>query len=780
MSKFRRITLGGLLSLVLAQILYGGLIFSALFTQYEKPVSMINSMVCIDMADHLGFLLRAGKNITPKTASIFLERYRSRTDADIMVIADARGAVIARWASQEDSALQDIPMERIQGGPAGRFLAASQQAMDRNNNARGTVVIAADRKRISQKFFKDIQGLLVQFGIISAGVFLVFLLLAFTCKKKEGAAAGFLGKTMQKHPSATLRTCFLFPLLLGQVLFLFLLKSPMTQLYEDKLAMSGQQMVLHLQGDLERLADMGMPLSMISGMEQRLIACQKDVPSLGMAVLDASGRVLCCASGKGSLNAAEWGSAGSRGVIIRKNIMPQGAASPEGSVVAAMDPSQTARDLNSVLLDILTMTVVAVIFLYELLFLCLPLPRGREFASSPVLMRAVVFASLFATEMATSYAPIRIGELGLDLFGLPPDVVSGLPVSCELFMAGLAMFLGGLWSRRSGWRPMLMAGIAFCCAGSAASSLSSSPLPFILSRGLAGLGYGFINLSAQIFIIAHSDAESRAKNLAFMFAGLYAGALCGSTLGGLIADRLGYSAVFPVSAAMLLAIAAAVYAVAPREAWQKESASGTSSLRGFARFLLDRRMAGLLLFLVIPNALITVCLSQYFLPLSLSKAGVSPADIGRVFMAYCIIVMFAGPAFGAFIDKTKRQSAVLFCSMLLAAASIALLLTGAGMWSALLSISVLAISTSIASNGQGAYALSLPAAARFGRAGTIGAYNVAMRAGQVLGPLSLGTLTSLWDARTGLAALACFALASALLFLALSGVRRKGRMNAGV
>ena len=50
----------------------------------------------------------------------------------------------------------------------------------------------------------------------------------------------------------------------------------------------------------------------------------------------------------------------------------------------------------------------------------------------------------------------------------------------------------------------------------------------------------------------------------------------------------------------------------------------------------------------------------------------------------------------------------------------------------------------------------------------MGFYNVAMRIGQVLGPLSLGVMMSIWDVRIGLTALAVFTLVCAVLFLALS------------
>ena len=220
---------------------------------------------------------------------------------------------------------------------------------------------------------------------------------------------------------------------------------------------------------------------------------------------------------------------------------------------------------------------------------------------------------------------------------------------------------------------------------------------------------------------------------------------------------------------MLVITLAALSRLLPKETWQSgESSASKLSLQEAFAFLSDRRMGALLLFFIIPNALITVCLFQFFMPLSLSQAGTSPATIGRVFLLYCVIVMFAGPFFGSLLDRAKSMVPPLFLSMLVVVLSLMALLVLDGLSAAMLSVALLAVNTAIASNGQGAYALSLPAAQSFGRSRTMGFYNVAMRIGQVLGPLSLGIMMSVWNARTGIPVLAVFTGLSALLFAVLS------------
>ncbi|WP_077072509.1 MFS transporter [Mailhella massiliensis] len=765
--RLRRLLTGGILALLCAQLLYGALMLSALYKQYQEPVFQINGLVCRDIADHLGLLVRVGKSLRPQTVERFLSLYRTRTEAENIAVTDGAGNVIFQWDKNGGSRIIPPADADTVFGSVRKFSTDEQfwttcPISGRQGVVAGHVLLALNKERISGVIAHTAQSQLWLF----LGVSLAECLLLVLLMRLQSGAGG-----SGKIPSGLrLRLSFMMPLILGQILFLLLLHTPLSRLYEAETAHTGRQLARQMTWDLERLAGMGLPVSGIHGMQLWMMERQQHVSTLGMAVFDVTGRLHAAADANGYLYPEDWKRLTEEHRPVRLDICHPADGSPAGSVQVLMNPSTIRSNLLSVMLDNLTMTVVAALFLSELIFLLIMSGNGlTAMASSPGFMRPIIFACLFATEMSMSYVPIRIGELGLDLFGLPPEVVSGLPVSCELFMAGLAMFAGGFWSQKSGWKPMLLSGVLLACLGSFASWLSPSALPFILARGMSGLGYGFINLAAQVFVIAHSSESSRAHNLAFMFAGLYAGTLCGSSMGGLIADRLGYQAVFPASAVMLVITLAALSRLLPKETWQSgESSASKLSLQEAFAFLSDRRMGALLLFFIIPNALITVCLFQFFMPLSLSQAGTSPATIGRVFLLYCVIVMFAGPFFGSLLDRAKSMVPPLFLSMLVVVLSLMALLVLDGLSAAMLSVALLAVNTAIASNGQGAYALSLPAAQSFGRSHTMGFYNVAMRIGQVLGPLSLGIMMSVWNARTGITVLAVFTGLSALLFAVLS------------
>ena len=766
----RRLFLGGLLTLLIAQMLYGALMLSALYKQYQDPILQINGMLCKDLSDRLGFQVRVGKALRASTVERFDEPLRDRTEINAFAVAAPDGRILYQWNDSGQERLIIPRNTRQVFGPVRTFSSATKiwltsPVVDKAGSAVGHVFVAVGKDAVFSRVFESSQHLFLLFFGITISECLLLALLLFWGTKRGSVTPD----CQEQKNSIFLRTCIILPLVLGQLSFLLLLVSPLTKLYTAENLEASHQAASQIKWDLERLVSMGMNVSEIRSMDTWLISRQRFVDSLGIAIYDENGNLHCAADKNGVLPLDRWKELRQTISITSEYILDENTGDAAGTVCVALEPDAAMRDLRSVMLDNLTLTVVAALFLAEITYLLLMSGGGvARMVAKPEFMRPVIFSCLLGTEMAMSYVPIRIGELGLDLFDLPPDVISGLPISCELFMAGAAMLIGGFWSQRSGWRPMLILGIALASIGSLASWLSFGPLPFILSRGLSGLGYGFINLSAQVFVIAHSSANQRARMLAFMFAGLYAGSLSGSALGGLIADRLGYVAVFPASGLLLLALAVLLWRCLPREPWIAEKNEDSFSLREAAHFIADRRMGSLLMFFIIPSALITVCLFQFFVPLSLSQIGTSPASIGRVFLVYCVIVMFAGPAFGGIIDRSKKMQNPLLLSILLAAASILCLVWLDGITGAVCSVAVLAVSTAIASNGQAAYALSLPAAQRFGRSRTMGLYNVAMRIGQVLGPLSLGIMMSLWDARFGLTVLAIFTAVCAVLFYALS------------
>ncbi|MFR0874867.1 MAG: MFS transporter [Bilophila wadsworthia] len=219
---------------------------------------------------------------------------------------------------------------------------------------------------------------------------------------------------------------------------------------------------------------------------------------------------------------------------------------------------------------------------------------------------------------------------------------------------------------------------------------------------------------------------------------------CGSAFGGLIADNLGYASAFLVSAGLMAIIGIFLHFALPREAWTPEpSASGRISLRGLGAFFSDIKMAGLLLGNIFPCAFVTVCLFQFFLPVSLSQAGVSPAGIGRVFLLFCLVIIYLGPFFGRAVDKSPNKLVWLVGGGFLCIGGIIALLLLDGLAAAFACVALLALCNAIVASAQNLCARNpgFPAG-RIG--GTVGIYNITEQLGQMLGPVALRAGDRLW------------------------------------
>lgn len=129
-----------------------------------------------------------------------------------------------------------------------------------------------------------------------------------------------------------------------------------------------------------------------------------------------------------------------------------------------------------------------------------------------------------------------------------------------------------------------------------------------------------------------------------------------------------------------------------------------------------------------------------------------------------LVVVFLGPVFGRIVDRSDRKYRHLAVAGLVAAVSVGALMALDGIVAATLTVMLLGLSNAILSNGQGAYALELPATERYGAARAMGIYNVVERIGQVLGPISLGIVIAVWGRSAGLGVMAIGLAAMSLAF----------------
>jgi predicted MFS family arabinose efflux permease len=437
---------------------------------------------------------------------------------------------------------------------------------------------------------------------------------------------------------------------------------------------------------------------------------------------------------------------------IRLNLFKGGSV--EGSITTVLSKDVIFGRLFEIGLDSLTVLLISMLFFGELLLLIF------QFAEQPIVerkrgrpvhyeaMRPAAFLFLFGIDICISFLPIYMETLYVPILGLSKDMVMGLPISAKVFFAGIAILIAGAWVDRRGWYEPFFTAMVLVSGGYLYSWLAPNALHFILSRCVVGFGYGLGLMASQGFIFANTDESNKTQGLSHFWAGVYAGSICGSAIGAMLAERIGYRPVFFVG--MLLVGSVIVYAmVFMRHAIHKPVQSVTVSqspaltVGQIFRFVRDRNILALILFSSVPAAIISIGLLDYFSPVYLNRIGVSQSNIGRIFMIQGLCIIYLAPIISRYVDasKSSKKKFIMLGGVLGSAACLAFYALGlyvfGGLLTTAIAVLLLGLSESF-SDARSSFVLKLNITQAIGTGKAMGVFSSAARIGQVVGPMLFG------------------------------------------
>ncbi|MDR3074053.1 MAG: MFS transporter, partial [Deltaproteobacteria bacterium] len=508
-----------------------------------------------------------------------------------------------------------------------------------------------------------------------------------------------------------------------------------------------------LSGDLNKLLLVGVSLDNMANLDQYLRTISANTPdqSVMLNLLDPREQVTASSHPQATETAEDLSL---RLPLSARMDGPSGSNAAFQGWAVSVGVTRTAylNGLRALALNVATLVVIALMFMIENFSLVIhysaaarPVP-GEARRTVP-LLRALLFLGVMGVDMSISFIPLRMEEFAGR--GAMHPALMGLPVSMEIFLAGIGIFAAGVWTKRRGPVPPMTCGFCLAALGCLASMLAVNPWQFILARGLAGAGYGLIILPPQ----AGAVKEGR---LAFLFAGVYAGSLCGGALGAMLADSLGYAPVFGVSALLLFALAilplllfgrgrdkaASSPAACPLPSpASSPSRPGTpAQWRQICSLAADPAFLALALLSLLPASFLAVGLLNFFMPILLHDAGVTQSDIGRIFMLYCLIIIYVGPRVEKIWDAPQHKPRLVFWGGAAGAAAIGSFALLPAPSASLCAAVFLGLATCCNLPGQSGCLLRLRLAQRLGAEVSMGILNTLERIGQMLGPLCVGAL----------------------------------------
>lgn len=460
-----------------------------------------------------------------------------------------------------------------------------------------------------------------------------------------------------------------------------------------------------------------------------------------------------------------------------------GATATLGMSLSASHLTGKVLDLA---LDAATILIAAFFFMGEMVvFLGLMLKkrlakeRSRQ-TGKPVamedeedLVRPLAFLLLLSGYLSVSFIPLMMRELYEPLFGLSPTVVLALPISAEMFGAFVSSLFIGHWIDARGWRPAFLGGLAIFGLATAFSGAATSALEFIVARAGVGLGYGAAWMGLRGLVAAGTSGTAQTKGFTVLNAGIFAGQNCGAVLGAMLAERLGFSTVFYIAAALVVGTAGFTLVTVRNHHLQRTQEPGAWHRRA-RNFFGDPSLLAFLFLVTIPSAAVGMFLN-YFVPLYAHSLGISQGNIGRTFLLYGICIIYAGPWLVRLLSRRFAPRAMMAMGGFLGVLSLTIFSVQPSFTTVIMAVIILGLAESVGLVSQNTYFLNLPAALAYGRGKALSIFSAIKKGGQMLGPAAFGAATML-GAATGVGLVAAAYFAATASFVALG--RKQGAGHA--
>lgn len=439
----------------------------------------------------------------------------------------------------------------------------------------------------------------------------------------------------------------------------------------------------------------------------------------------------------------------------------RGVGRPEvGFVHAGTAAGPVARQVRNVTVDLVVVVFVVAILGYELLHLGLAILVGApldtlarltgcgRFTGTPetvqsverrlAFVRIAFFLIVFAEAFCLSFLPIQARRLYAPIPGLSEEMAISLPAAAFWLMVALAQVTTGLWEGGRDRRRLFAATAGLVGLGLAGCGAAQDLHHLVLARALAGVGYGAAMILAQDCIIGAMAPERRTLSAGLYLRIFFGGLVCGTLIGGVIADHLDYAATFGVSA--LIALAAVPFAL--RLDPEPAAAPARRPLR-LAGLFGNRRFLAVLALSAFPSRLLIGAFLYYLAPLYLDVLEVGKPEAARV-MTIFPLVMVAGLVGSArLIDRLGRPLLFAAAGNLLSALAMVLVpLWRDDLWGVVGAITLLGIAQAFGMSPQLTTMFQVTEAecARYGRTTVLGVFRVCERLGSVAGPLAAAGL----------------------------------------
>ncbi|MBP5858853.1 MFS transporter [Marivibrio halodurans] len=381
-------------------------------------------------------------------------------------------------------------------------------------------------------------------------------------------------------------------------------------------------------------------------------------------------------------------------------------------------------------------------------------------------IRTPLFLFIFAESLSLSFFPLYVDSLLGPVPWLGREVAIGLPIAIFMMIWAFSQPIAGAFSEGRGRRPAFLIGAAIAILGFALTAFAGDYYQLLAFRSLTAFGYGAAYIACQGYVGDNTTAENRTQGFNVFVVGFFAATICGTAVGAILADRLGYRTTFLIAAILAGMAFLFVWRLLDERPAANRAAS-RFTLADIRAVFANPRFLGLTLFAAIPAKFLLAAYLYFLAPLHLDALGNSQSAIGRILMIYAILMVFLSPWTARLSDRVGRPLVFVTAGTALSGLALCATLIVPGTPGVLAGVLVMGIGHAISVSTLATMVplVAREECARLGRGTVIGIYRLVERFGSVFGPFAAGALLAAGGFALSTVAIGAGIAACALLLL---------------
>ena len=271
--------------------------------------------------------------------------------------------------------------------------------------------------------------------------------------------------------------------------------------------------------------------------------------------------------------------------------------------------------------------------------------------------RIPLFVFSFAEELQKSFLPLFVAEFHTKYDLFERDIMMGLPISTFMFVIAVFTPFAGRLVDKFGNKTLFISGLIPAIAGYLTCYFAGSANDILIGRSMTAVGYAVITISSQSYIAAVVPPENRARGMAIFVGVLMAGTMCGTAIGAILADWLGYKPVFLIATFFSLLAGLLGWSMLNTELPVSKATKSAKAVSRSPVAILARNSQFVLivLFCAIPAKVILTGVLYLFVPIYLASLDASQSEIGRIMMVYSLIIIPISPLASGLADRLGKN-----------------------------------------------------------------------------------------------------------------------------